>query len=126
MANRKAIRVKVFDSSEYIEVTGEMLTNYESFARHGMCELFLKKCVLVCCFPTNISPFFEVLETLGLDPTQAASSYLFDQDNFQIPVDLFPVVIPHFLSASVYLKIIFNLHENSGFDMVNLTAQLCF
>lgn len=39
METRKVIRVKIFDNSEYVEVTNEMLTNYELFARHGKCEL---------------------------------------------------------------------------------------
>lgn len=64
--------------------------------------------------------FIEVLEKFGLDPTQAASSYLFDQDGFQIPVDLFAVVAPQFVNPSVYFKIVFQLNENSGFDSVYL------
>lgn len=42
--NRMAIRVKVFDRSEYVEVTSEMLTNPELFLRHG--KLLFIKCVL--------------------------------------------------------------------------------
>lgn len=35
MAKRMAIRVKIFDHCEYVEVTEGMLTNPELFLRHG-------------------------------------------------------------------------------------------
>lgn len=60
-----------------------------------------------------------VLNIFGFDQTQAGSAFLFDQDNFRIPMDLFPVIIPHFVNASTYIKIVFNLHDHIAFDMVS-------
>lgn len=41
MAKRMAIRIKVLDRSEYVEISEEMLSNYEIFIRHG--KIFLRK-----------------------------------------------------------------------------------
>lgn len=65
---------------------------------------------------------FLVLNCFDLDPTQAASSFIFDQDNFIISPEVFPVVIREFLNPAVSLKIVFSLNENSGFDMVSLNS----
>lgn len=124
MANRMAVRVKVHDRSEYVEVTSEMLENHELFLRHG--EFVFS----ICLFPTFqkcFSLFFtQVLSTFDLDPTQAAFSFLFDQDNFPIPVDLFAVVAPKFTNPSVHLKIVFQFHENSALDLVKFYSFIQF
>lgn len=118
MNDRKAIRVKVFDHSEYVEVTSEMMTNFELFLRKGnFFRIYFRintiRIQLISIF------FIKVLAAFDIDSTQAGSAYLFDQDNFQIPSDLFPVVIPHFMQPSVYVRIVFSLHEDTGFDLVN-------
>ena len=58
------------------------------------------------------------MEVFGLESTQAMESFMFDQDNFPIPVDLFPVVIPQFFNPATYIKIVFNFHEDVSFDLV--------
>lgn len=35
MDKRLAIRVKIFDKCEYVEIDEEMLSSHESFLRHG-------------------------------------------------------------------------------------------
>lgn len=62
-----------------------------------------------------------MLKTFDFDETQAATAFLYDQDNFRIPSNLFPVVIEKFVNPSVYIKIVFNVHEHTGVDMVFIT-----
>lgn len=122
MAKRMAVRVKVFEKCEYIEITEEMLTNYESFIRHGK-----KNVLFLLRHKTHKNiylSFFLVMEKFDLDPSQAAETYMFDQNNFRIPIDLYSVVMPQFLSPAVYIKLVFNLDENTGFDMVKLNLIL--
>lgn len=68
---------------------------------------------------TVSTSIIAVLNIFGFDPTQAGTAYLYDQDNFRIPMDLFPVIIPNFVNSSTYIKVVFNLHDHIAFDMVS-------
>lgn len=61
----------------------------------------------------------SVLDYFGLDPIQCANTYLFDQDNFPISPELYSIIMPQFTNPTVYIKLVFNLHEDTGFDLVS-------
>lgn len=128
MDNRLAIRVKLLDQAEYVEINKEMLSNHESFLRHSMFDLYkeFEICIILFSYLSNCLNnsivsivTITVLNIFGFDPTQAGTAYLYDQDNFRIPMDLFPVIIPNFVNSSTYIKVVFTLHDHIAFDMVS-------
>lgn len=113
MSKRLAMRIKVFDKCDYVEISEEMLSNHEIFLRHGKATNEKHCDICFICFL-----FFQVLQHFNLDPTQAASTYMFDRNNFPIPVDLYPVVAHQFTNPAVFIKLVFTLHDDTGFDLV--------
>lgn len=71
----------------------------------------------------QLNDIVSVLSHFGLDSTQAATAYILDQDNFQITAELFPIIIRQFQNPAVHIRIIFNFHENTAFDLVSLYSK---
>lgn len=66
------------------------------------------------------SYFSVALQKFGYDPTQSANVFIFDEYNTPISPEMFPIVVKQYIdSSSFYLKLVFTMDENSGFDMAS-------
>lgn len=59
----------------------------------------------------------------NIDPTQETTAFIYDQDNLEISIDIFPIVIRQLLNPAVFIRIVFNGTNVTSFDLVGVKFE---